>query len=69
MAELKLQNSTMLEALVPLLEVAAKLTPENKDVEWKQVLLNHAREAFGTQVLTSEMHRLSTGTVNVIELL
>lgn len=51
-----------MEALVPLLEFLARSTPENGDAERKPALLNNARKAFGTQVLTSEMNGLITGT-------
>lgn len=61
-AQLNSKASTILEALVPLLEMASNVTPKVEDLERKQAILNQARQDFGTQVLTSGMNRLTTGT-------
>lgn len=47
------------------MEVARKTTTENEDVQNKQELLNHVRQAFGTAVLCSEMNHLISDTGRV----
>lgn len=61
-AELNLKVSTLMEAMVPLLEAAAKITPENQDVGRKQELLTQVRQTIGTQILSTAMNGSSTRT-------
>lgn len=62
MVEVKIQNSAMLEMMVPLLEAAATITADNTGSEEYQRLLQNVRQACATRVLCSQMNRMSAGT-------
>jgi len=62
MAGLTVQMAAMLEMMVPLLEAVATITPGNGNTEEHQRLLSNVRQAFGTQILSSELNRMITGT-------
>lgn len=61
-AQINGKLSTMTEAMRPLLEFVAEITPQKEHVARKQALPNHARHAFGTDILNYEMNGLITGT-------
>lgn len=60
MAEVNVQNSAMLEMMVPFLEAAVRIVPEN--MKEHRRLLADVGQAYGTLVLSSEMNRMITGT-------
>lgn len=60
-AELRVQNSTVLENMEPLLEAAANTVPDNANLNDHRRLLNTIRKACGTRVLSSGMNRMITG--------
>lgn len=45
--------------------MAADVFLDIEDVERKKIIVDHAWQAFGTEELSSEMSRLSTGTGSV----
>lgn len=67
MAQINAKVSTIMESLVPLLEMAAKspLSPEDCDPEEKRELLKNACHAFEMEGHGSQMNRLATGTGSV----
>lgn len=61
-AEVKVQNSAMLEVMASLLEAASSIIPGAENVQEHRQFLSKMRKAYGTQVLSSEMIRMITGT-------
>ena len=57
--DLKVQNSAILEVMVPLLEATAR---NNEDMHVQRLLLANVRQAYRTQVLRSSLNRMITGT-------
>lgn len=61
-AQQNVKVSTILEIIVPVLEAAARIVPDNEKLEEHQQLLSNIGKLYGTQVLCSSVNRMITGT-------